>query len=79
MSPNHLHYSWDWAGVHFAMLGIYPGTEGDCASGTGIAGGGCCNGGSRSICWGLDISLDQFSLSLRGGLTAFHAAFTAFA
>ena len=21
MSPNHLHYSWSWSGVHFVMLG----------------------------------------------------------
>jgi cytolysin (calcineurin-like family phosphatase) len=23
LSTNHLHYSWDWDGVHFVMLGIY--------------------------------------------------------
>jgi hypothetical protein len=38
MSDNHLHYSWNWGEVHLLMLGVYPGTEGDCASGNGIAG-----------------------------------------
>ena len=52
MSPNNLHYSWDWSGVHFVMLGVYPGTIGDCASGTGRPGGGCCGDSSRPICWG---------------------------
>lgn len=28
-------------GLHMAMLNVYPGTDGDCASGTGIAGTGC--------------------------------------
>ena len=41
VSANGLHYSWDWSGVHFAMLGVYPGGTGDCASGTGIPGTGC--------------------------------------
>ena len=53
MSPNGLHYSWDWGGVHFAMLGVYPGTEGDCAApGAGKPGNGCCSASSGGICWG---------------------------
>jgi hypothetical protein len=49
MSPNHLHYSWDWEGVHFVMLGVYPGAAGDCAGGTGVPGTGCA---SASPPWG---------------------------
>ena len=53
MSPNGLHYSWDWGGVHFAMLGVYPGTVGDCAApGEGKPGNGCCSASSGGICWG---------------------------
>jgi hypothetical protein len=41
LSPNGLHYSWEWEGVHFVMLGVYPGTDGDCASGKALPGTGC--------------------------------------
>ena len=41
LSPNGLHYAWAWEGVHFIMLGVYPGTNGDCASGQGVPGTGC--------------------------------------
>ena len=52
-SPNGLHYSWDWGGVHFAMLGVYPGTVGDCAApGQSLPGGGCCTDTGGGICWG---------------------------
>lgn len=27
ISPNGLHYSWDWNGVHFVSLGSYPGNQ----------------------------------------------------
>lgn len=52
-SPNGLHYSWDWGGVHLAMLGVYPGTVGDCAApGEGSPGNGCCSATGGGICWG---------------------------
>ena len=51
LSDNSLHYSWDWSGVHFIMLGVYPGTEGDCASGTGIKGNGCDSGSAAPWGW----------------------------
>ena len=41
LSANGLHYSWEWGGVHFVMLGVYPGTAGDCASGDALPGSGC--------------------------------------
>ena len=41
LSANGLHYSWEWEGVHFVMLGVYPGTAGDCASGVSAPGVGC--------------------------------------
>lgn len=41
LSANGLHYSWVWDGVHFVMLGLYPGSAGDCASGEGLPGHGC--------------------------------------
>jgi hypothetical protein len=42
LASNGLHYSWDWApGLHSVMLNLYPGTEGDCASSTGLPGTGC--------------------------------------
>ena len=28
LSPNGLHYSWEWGGVHLAMLNLYPGNAG---------------------------------------------------
>ena len=52
-STNGLHSSWDWGGVHFAMLGVYPGTEGDCATpGLGNPGRGCCAANQTGDCWG---------------------------
>jgi len=29
ISPDGLHYSWDWGGVHFVQLHLYPGSAGD--------------------------------------------------
>ena len=53
VSQNGLHYSWNWGGVHFVMLGVYPGTDGDCASpGAGSPGNGCCSATGQGICWG---------------------------
>ena len=51
MSANNLHYSWDWQGVHFAMLGVYPGGTGDCASGAALPGSGCGTPGSGPWGW----------------------------
>jgi hypothetical protein len=29
VSPNNLHYSWDWGPLHLVQLNLYPGTIGD--------------------------------------------------
>lgn len=41
LSGNGMHYSWNWGGLHLVMLGVYPGTIGDCAASVGVPGGGC--------------------------------------
>ena len=36
LSDNGLHYSWDWAGVHFVNLNLYPGGPGDAEDSLGF-------------------------------------------